>query len=176
VVSLPGFIIFAWFLRSPSKLQVLTLRLLSLSVVAAMVGISVHQQTRWRACLDTPAGRTVFFDRGDFERYRWLVLHTRPSEPYFDCSGQSYFLLGLRSPAVVSFLTDSDYLRPAQAREVEKSLERNSVQVVDWCTNLDFGIRPDDHLEPLRAYLHSHYHPAGAPVNSMQVLIRNRAP
>jgi len=100
-------------------------------------------------------------------------LHTHPSEPFFDCSGQAYFLLGLRSPAEVSFLTDSDYLRPEQARDVEESLERNRVPVVEWCTNLDFGIRPDDHLGPLREYLHTHYHAARAPENSMRVLIRN---
>jgi hypothetical protein len=176
VVSLPGFIILAWFLRSPGKLQTLARQALWLCAVVATLGIVVHQQTRWRALLDTPTGRAAFFDPGDFERYQWLVLHTRPSEPFFDCSGQSYFLLGLRSPAVVSFLTDSDYLRPEQARDVQESLERNRVPVVEWCANLDFGVRPDDHLGPLREYLHAHYHPAGPPESSMQALIRNSAP
>ncbi|MGD0222628.1 MAG: hypothetical protein ABSF71_09835 [Terriglobia bacterium] len=175
VVSLPGFIILAWFLRSPGKLQVLTRRVLWLGTVAAMVGIVMHQQTSWRASLDTPTGRAAFFNQSDFERYQWLVLQTHPPEPFFDCSGQAYFLLGLRSPAEVSFLTDSDYLRPEQARDVEESLERNRVPVVEWCTNLDFGIRPDDHLGSLREYLHTHYHAAGAPVGSMHVLIRNGA-
>jgi hypothetical protein len=176
VVALQGFIILAWFLRPPAKLHTLIRQALWVAAVAAMLGIVVHQQTRWRAVLDTPTGRAAFFDPADFERYQWLGLHTHPSEPFFDCSGQSYFLLGLRSPAAVSFLTDSDYLRPEQAHDVEQSLERNRVPVVEWCTNLDFGVRPDDHLGPLREYLHANYHPAGAPENSMQALIRNSAP
>lgn len=174
VVSPPGLIILAWFLGSHGKLQVLARQMLWLGTVVAMVGFALHQQTRWRAYLNAPTGRAAFFEPGDYQRYRWLASHTHPSEPFFDCSGQAYFLLGLRSPAVVSFLSGTDYMRPDQVRNLIESLERHRVTPVLWCTDLDpGGIRPDDNLGPLRDYLRAHYYVAEAPGNSVQVLERN---
>jgi hypothetical protein len=176
IVSLPGLIILAWFLGSPGKLHALSRQVLWMGTGAAMVGIVLHQQTRWRASFDTPTGRAAFFELADYQRYKWLASHTHPSELFFDCFGKAYFLLGLRSPAVVSFLSGTDYMRPDQVRNLIESLERHRVSPVLWCTDLGpGGIRPDDHLGPLRDYLRAHYHAAEAPEDSAQVLERNDA-
>lgn len=172
VVSLPAFIILVWFVNSPARLHTLARQVLWACMVAAMMGFVWHDLTRWRAYLVTPTGRAAFLDSPSFQEFRWLAAHTRPSAPLFDCSGQSYFLLNLRSPAMVSFLSGTDYLRPEQVRDLVESLEKKRVPIVLWCSDLDFGLRPDDHLGPLRDYLHTHYQPAEVPENPKRVLQR----
>jgi hypothetical protein len=81
--------------------------------------------------------------------------------------------LGLRSPARVSFLSGTDYMRPEQVQDLVENLESHGVQIVHWCPDLDTSTRPDDHLGPLRDYLRSHYHPVGFPKNP--ILVRNAA-
>ncbi len=173
VVSLPGLIVLAWFLDSPGKLLVLARRVLWIGTAAAMVSIVWNHQTRWRAILETPTGRAAFFEPDEYQRYKWLASRTHPPELFFDCSGKSYFLLGLRSPAKVSFLSGTDYLRPEQVLDLTENLERHRVPVILWCSDLDAAIRPDDHLGPLRDYLRTHYHATGPPDNSLVFLERN---
>lgn len=172
-VSLPAFIILVWFLSTGAKLQVIARRALWVGCVTAMVGFAWNDQARWRAYLDNPTGRAAFLDPYSFQQFRWLAMHTHPQEPFFDCSGQTYFLLGLRSPAKVPFLSGTDYLRPEQVSDVVENLEGHRVPIVLWCPDLDFALRPDDHLEPLRNYLRAHYHPADAPEKPRRILERN---
>jgi hypothetical protein len=173
IVSLPGLIVFTWFLSSPGKLRTFSAWVLWLGTAAAMVSIAWNQQTRWCASFETPTGRAAFFEPANYEEYKWVASHTHPSDPFFDCSGQSYFLLGLRSPARVSFLSGTDYMRPEQVQDLVENLESHGVQIVHWCPDLDTSTRPDDHLGPLRDYLRSHYHPVGFPKNP--ILVRNAA-
>ncbi len=177
IVSLPGLIVLVWFLSSPGKMRTISRWALSLGCLVAMVIIPWHQQTRWSASLETPTGPAAFFDPASYAEYKWLDLHTHPSDPFFDCSGRSYFLMGLRSPARVSFLSGTDYMRPEQVQDLVANLEGNHVPVVLWCHDLNTSIRSDDHLGPLRDYLRAHYHAAGAPgdPNSIQILIRTAA-
>jgi len=178
-VALPGLIIIVWFLSSQGKLQSLARQMLWLGTAVVLLGSALHQQTRWRTYFDAPIGRVAFLAQGDYERYKWLLSPTRRSKLFFDCSGKAYFLLGLRSPAVVSFLTDTDYLRPEQVRNVIESLEKYHVTPLLWCRDLDPGVHgfhPGDHLGPLRDYLRTHYHAAETREDSLQILERNDAP
>jgi hypothetical protein len=176
VIALPAILVFVWLLESPRKLAVAGRCVLWVWMVAVMTCVVWNHQTRWRAVLDTPTGRAAFFESGEFERYKWLAEHTHPLEPYFDCSGKSYFLLDLRSPARVSFLSGTDYLRPEQVQDLVENLARKRVRVVLWCSDLDAATRPDDHLGPLRVYLRSHYHAVGTSEGLSGILVRDPQP
>jgi len=178
-VSLPALIIFVWFLSSKGKLQFLARQMLWLGAAVMLIGFTLQQQTKWRAYFNSPIGRVAFFEPGDYERYKWVSSHMPHSKFFFDCSGKAYFLLGLRSPTVVSFLTDTDYVRPEQVRNVIETLEEYRVTPLIWCTDLDpgvHGLHPGDHLGPLRDYLRSHYHAAETPEDALRVLERNDTP
>ena len=91
--------------------------------------------------------------------------HTRPSEYFLEGHWPSfYFLLGLRNPASVPFLSNTNYTRPEQVREAVESLERHRVRFVLWTLVLELPDPRDppggDHLGPLRAYVRAHYHVA----------------
>jgi hypothetical protein len=175
IVSLPGLIVLGWYLSSAGKLRAVSRWALCLGTVAAMMSIVWNQQTRWRACFETPTGPAAFFDSADYQEYKWVASHTHSSDKFFDCTGKSYFLLGLRSPAMVSFLSDTDYMRPEQVRDLVENLEGRRVQVVRWCPDLDTSVRADDHLGPLREYLFSNYRDAEVPENPGRVLVRIEA-
>jgi hypothetical protein len=176
VIALPALIVFVSFLDSARTPATLVRGLFWTATGAAMVIIAWNHQTRWRALLDTPTGRVAIVEPAAYEKYWWIAAHTHPGEPFFDCSGQSYFLLGLRSPAVVSFLSGTDYMRPEQVQDLVGNLESHRVHVVLWCSDLNVATRPDDHLGPLRAYLRANYHVAETSGDMQEILVRNGDP
>jgi len=176
IVSLPGLIVLVWYLRSAGRLMTYCRWGLWLGTAIAMISIAWTQQSRWRASFETPTGPAAFYESADYQRYAWVASHTHPSDSFFDCSGKSYFWLGLRSPAKVSFLSGTDYLRPEQVQDLVENLERYRTQIVLWCPDLDTSTRPDDRLDPLRTLLRSNYHDAAVPENPRQVLVRNSSP
>ncbi len=176
--SLPGLIIFGWFLSSRGKLPSLARQMLWLGAVVMLARFALHRQEKEWAYFDAPVGRVAFFDPIDRNRYEWLLSHTRRSQPFFDSSGDAYFLLGLKSPAQVSFLSNTNYTRPEQVRNVVESLDEQHVPVVLWDPNLDpraHGLQTGDNLEPLREYLQTHYHTIKV-LEYVKVLGRNDAP
>jgi hypothetical protein len=119
-------------------------------------------QSGWKGYLEAPTGRAVLLDPGEYEKYRWVLEHTHPGDFYFqadDCD--EYFLLGLQNPAEVPFVTDSAYTRPDQVQNAIEMLEKHQVRFVMWSAWLDVPRHPgaDGSAVPLRAYLHTHYHP-----------------
>lgn len=71
-----------------------------------------------------------------------------------------YFLMHMRNPTMVPYLTANDYTRPAQVQTAIAGLEQGQVKYVLWDTDLDHPVAsdaPTDHLGPLRDYLHQHY-------------------
>ncbi len=176
IVALPGILLLVWVLNAPGRSRMFVRRGLWFAMIAAAVMILWKQQTREHETLGTPIGRAVFFDDAAYQRMKWVAANTHPGDPFFDCSGQAYFLMGLRSPAQVSFVSDSDYVRPSQVENLVESLDREQVRVILWCPGLNLRIRPDDHLDALRDYLHSHYHPVEVEGNSGTVLMRNSDP
>jgi hypothetical protein len=162
-VSPPALIIYFWTIRGDGKIS----RFLSgFAWAGGMLALLVQPivlQTGWKGYLDTPTGRTALFDPNRYEKYRWILQHTHAGDYFFqadDCN--EYFLLGLRNPARVSFVTDSAYTRPDQVQNAVEMLERHHVQWVMWSAWLDIVRSPgaDGSAErPLRNYLRSHYHP-----------------
>jgi hypothetical protein len=173
VVAMPGLILFIWWLSTSGRLCDVARWSLWCATIATAVPILWAQQTRPREILETSIGSAAYFDDAAYQRMKWTVENTHRVEPFFDCSGQAYFLLGLWSPARVSFVTDSDYMRPSQVQDLVASLEREHARVIFWCPNLNTARRPDDHLAALRSYLNSNYHPVNVPENTGAVLLRN---
>jgi hypothetical protein len=173
IVALPGILLLVWVLNAPGRLRTVVRRGLWSVTIAAAVVIVWKQQTREHEVLETPLGRAVYLDDAAYQRMKWVAANTHPGDAFFDCSGQAYFLMGLKSPARVSFVSDSDYVRPSQVEDLVESLDREQVRVVLWCPELNVRVRPDDHLDGLRNYLHSHYHPVEVKGNAGVVWMRN---
>jgi hypothetical protein len=162
-VAPPGMIMLVWLIKSSKRLpQTLTKAIWAYALVV-LVARSVIVQTGWKGYLQSPTGRAALLDPDRFEKYRWIVNHTRPGDFYFqadDCD--QYFLLDLRNPAEVSFVTGGDYTRPEQVQNVIEMLEKYQVRFVMWSAWLDVPRSPGGNpreLAALRAYLSAHYHP-----------------
>jgi hypothetical protein len=159
--ALPALILFIWFVNSSGRFCRFIRGLLWVVVLAAAVVEAAMRQTDWRGYLSTPVGRVAFVDRQRYEKYGWLADRTRARDFFLEAEdADMYFLLGLRNPGEVPFLTPSDFTRPEQVQDLIKSLDKHKVRFVLWGVSLDF---PDprhpagDHLGPLRAYLRDHY-------------------
>jgi hypothetical protein len=162
-VSPPVLILYGWLVKAPGKLtHVLT----SMAWVGGMIALMAQPavvQFGWKGYLDAPTGRAAFLDPDHYQKYSWVLAHTHPGDYYFqadDCD--EYFLLGLRNPARVSFVTDSIYTRPDQVQNVIEMLEKYKVHWVMWSAWLDVPASPgaDGSAEhDLRVYLRAHYHP-----------------
>lgn len=159
--SLPALILFVWFIKSSRCSVWITRTVLWGFGMAILVAAPTIVQTDWHACLNSPVGQVALTDAGDYEKVRYLLARTYPGEDLFQADDANlYFVSGLRNPTEVSYLTNSPFTRPGQIRNVLDSLERRTVRFVVWCTYLDVPRRknPESTLDPLRKYLHAHYH------------------
>lgn len=162
-VSLLALIVFIWFLRSSGRLARACTRFLWVAAVLALVVQPAIVQTGWKGYLDSPVGRVAFLDRAHYEKFRWLSAQTHSGDFFFVADdAAAYFLLGLRNPTEVSFLSATAYTRPEQVQNVVEMLEKYQVRFVVWSAWLDVPrgtSRGPDSLGPVRAYLRTHYHP-----------------
>jgi hypothetical protein len=161
-VAPPALILFVWLIKSPDKLGRTLTRLAWAGGLLALLSQTVAVQAGWKGYLDSPTGRAVLLDSDQYEKYRWVLEHTHPGDYYFqadDCD--EYFLLALRNPAKVPFVTDSAYTRPEQVQNVIEMLEKHQVRFVMWSALLDVPRHPGDDgsARPLRGYIRAHYHP-----------------
>jgi len=159
--SLPGLILMVWILREPGKLP----QVLAGSIWFIALGLAfaepIERQTHWHASLDLPVGRAAFLTPDESGKFDWLMKRTRPGDYLFEADFPDvYFLLGLRNPAKVPFLTRTDYTRPEQVQQASDALEKHQVKFVIWGVQLDLPYEnrtEGDHLGPLRDYLRQHY-------------------
>ena len=164
-VAPPALILYVWLIKSPAGFPRTLTRLAWACGLLALVSQSVIVQAGWKGYLKSPTGRAALLDPDHYEKYRWVLAHTHPGDFYFqadDCD--EYFLLGLRDPAAVSFITDSSYTRPEQMQNVVDVLEKHRVRFVMWSAWLDVPRSPgaEGRADPVRAYLRAHYHPVEA--------------
>jgi hypothetical protein len=157
-VSVPAIITLVWFCTRLRNLgPKLAAALTAIALILACVK-PVVTQTRWRAFLDLPAGRTAFFDAAQYEKTKWVAEREQPSEYFFGDELVS-FLLDLRNPARIPFLRPSAYTRPEEVQDLLQALELHKVRLIGWYPVLDTS-RPGDALAPVRLYLLNHYHVA----------------
>ncbi len=182
--GLPAFILLVWFINSIPKRRRLVL---GAAWSVALLGVLIQPvmtQTGLEGYLDAPTGRTAFAsttfsESGEYEKFQWVLRQTRPGEFLYNArDSDMYFLLNLRNPAPVPFVTNTDYTRPEQVARVIESLERERVRLVLWWPELDLLQEDDppagDHLGPLRAYLRRSYRVVKTFEDGVQVWERTR--
>ena len=171
-VSLPGIILLVWFTNSSAWAGKVLSPILWTAVIVLGVAKPIVTQTRWKAFLDLPSGRTAFFQPAVYEKTKWVAERTQPSE-YFFGDPLLCFELWLRNPTRVPFLRPTDYTRPEEVRNVMESLENHHVRFVSWYRGLDIPDGEGNHLAPLNLYLRSHYHVVETFANEDKIWERN---
>ncbi len=158
-VSFPAILLFPWWLERTRKIGQRFLAGLYVATIALMIGLPLATQVGPHFILDLPVGRTVFLNKQLVERYQWIAARTRPGDYLFGgFYPDFYFLLGLKNPATVPYITPDDFTRPQNVADAVAGLEAHKVEIVLWAAFLDMPPIPaTDHLHPLRAYLRQHY-------------------
>lgn len=161
-VSLPALILLVWILQSEGKPGRFLSKALYVLALVLMVVFPVEKQLHSRAYLNLPSGHMAFLNQDAYDRYAWAVSQTHPSDFFFGgLYPDFYFLLDLRNPGPVPFITPYEYTRPGEVQAVLDGLEQHRVKIVLWTPSLDSPENPQgDHLAPLRAYIRRHYHVA----------------
>jgi hypothetical protein len=172
-VAGPALIVLIWFVRCPGRVERALLTLLWAGSLILLIAEPVIRQNHWRAYFDLPTGRTAYLDLASYEQFRWVSEQARPSDYLFG-NTLMCFALCLGDPAQVPYVTTSEYTRPEQVQKVVNGLERHRVRFITWYPSLNLpGSTGHDNLEPLRAYVRSHYHVAKTFASSEIILERN---
>ncbi len=97
----------------------------------------------------------------DYAELRWIELHTTPEEFFLQAAWPGIYVpLELRNPLFLDAVGTNEQTRPEYIDLAIRQLEDKKVRYVLWSVRLD---HPDssrlleDHLVPLRAYLHLRY-------------------
>lgn len=159
-VSLPALILFVWFLRPEGPGGQASSRLLLGYTTILLVALPLAKQLHHPSYLNLPTGRVAFLNPDAYDRYRWASSKTQPSDYFFGgLFPDFYFILKLRNPAPVAFVTPYEYTRPEEVQAVLAGLEQHHVKTLLWVPALDLPTNPQgDHLPPLRRYIREHYH------------------
>lgn len=155
-VSPPALILLAWLLNRPGRIATGLKTSLAAAAVAFAVATAIHYQTRWRAYLDLPAGRTAFSDPVQYEEYRWVLGHTRPGQ-FFYGMPPMYLPFHLVNPTAVEGIDSSDYTRPEQVDAALQALEKHPVPLMIVRDIIDSPTSASDHSGPFRDYVRENY-------------------
>jgi len=159
-VSPPAVILFVWYFNFEGLLQKIRIGTLWAITLVLAIGLTVGRKLQWRAYVTTPIGKVAVLDRVQHEEIHFLLGKTKPGEYFFGNADLAY-LLDLRDPARVAYVTGSDYTRPEQVSNVVDSLKNHTVEYVFWSPAVDLAqedANSPNHLGPLYAYLRSNYH------------------
>lgn len=154
-----GFILFIWFFSTPGRFLHLRTTAAWAIIVLLAFGEAGERGLSWHKKIKLPIGNVAVLNRLQDKEITFLLDHTKPGDYFFGDEELNY-LLALRDPSPISFVTPSDYTRPAQVQETIRGLERYPVKYVYWSSILDTpSVVPhtSSHLAPLRAFLHSHF-------------------
>jgi hypothetical protein len=159
-VSLPALIVFAWILKCDGRVGQLFSRSLLAFSTALMAVLPLAKQLHDPAYLDLPVGRTAFLNRNAYDRYLWAASQMRSGDFFFGgLFPDFYFILNLRNPGPVAFITPYEYTRPEEVQALLAGLDQHQVRILLWTPMLDLPSNPQgDHLRPLRRYIRDHYH------------------
>jgi hypothetical protein len=173
-VSLPGLILFVWILKCEGRTGQFVATALQIITLVLTLAFPIAKQLHQRTYLDLPSGYMAFLNQEAYEKYRWAQQRTKPGDFFFGGPyAEFYFLLDLRDPSPVPFITPFEYTRPEEVQSTLDGLETHKVKFVLWAPALDLPEdRRGDHLAPLRAYLRSHYH-VGQELPEFEVWVRN---
>lgn len=161
-VSAPAMILFVWYFNFEGRLQKIRISALWILALILAIGVTTESKLQWRGYATTPIGKVAVLNRNHFKEVQFLLANTKPGDYVFG-GGMLGFLLNLRDPARVAYVTATDYTRPEQVANVIEGLKKHPVKYVIWSTALALPrgkSLSSSHLAPLYAYLSSHYHVA----------------
>jgi hypothetical protein len=158
-VAAPGIILFVWFLNSPGRFQRIRVTAVWVIVLAIALGEWHGRFFGWRQVVNLPIGRMAVLDRVQYEEIKFMLDHTKPGD-YFFGNDELNYLLDLRDPSPIPFVTSTDYTRPEQVQQTIEGIEKHNAKYVCWPSILDMPTEAGSgrsHLAALRAYLEVHY-------------------
>jgi hypothetical protein len=160
--ALPGVILLGWFIDSPGKLARTLAGVLALGVLLIVPHAVATEQYRERQILTTRPGKLAVTDPVTYEELVWIREHTRATEYFYDMmlAASESFYLNLRNPTPLPFVENDGFTTTEQVAEVVRSLKQHEVRYIllvlpEWRGAGQNG--KDDHLGPLRDYVHSRY-------------------
>lgn len=159
-VSPPAVILFVWHFNFEGLLQKARIGAVWAIALVIAIGLTTQRRLQWKAFVTTPVGRVAVLDQTQYDEIHFLLGQTKPGEYLFGNDDLGY-LLDLRNPAQVPFVTASNYTRPEQVSNVIDSLKRHPVEYVFWSPTLEMPqgeSSSGNHLGPLYTYLRSNYH------------------
>jgi len=173
--TLPGIILLGWFIASPRKLCRTIVVLLTGGIFLVIPHAVTRFQSVERKTITSPDGQLAVADPERYEEYHWVLQHAHASDYLHEAAGPDmYFYLDLRNPTPLPFLTNCAYTTTEQVAEATRGLAQHRVQYVVWSpsqldTIPDWESPGDNHLGPLRDYLHDHYRIVKVFANSDEV-------
>jgi hypothetical protein len=172
--ALPGIILLVWFVDSwPRPARSLLTVFAVGALLVALHTVAMRQPLENRT-LTTAQGRTVLADQNTYQEYTWIQQHTRPREFFYEPAyPDQYFILNLRNPTPLPFMTNCGYTTTGQVTEAIRGLEQHPVRYIIWTPSLEvlpaWEDPSDAHLGPLYDYIRSHYQQIKVFENSDQV-------
>ena len=158
-VAPPGLILFVWFANSPGRFLWTRTVALWLVVIVLAIGECGERWMGWQQVVQLPVGRVAVYNPGQYQMIRFLLKNTRPGD-YFFGNDMFNYLLDLRDPSPIPYVTPSDYTRPGQIQQTIQDLKKYHVKYIYWSSNFDLPPATGhgaNNVAPLRAYLLSHY-------------------
>jgi len=159
VAAPPGIILFVWYLSSRGRFAFLRTVAAWVIVLALALGEVGERLIVPDQVVKLPIGQMAVFNPVQYQEISFLLDHTKPGD-YFFGSAELAYLLDLRNPSPIPYVTPSDYTRPEQVEETIAALKKYPVKYVYWESIFDMPPQASqgaNHLRPLRDYLASHY-------------------
>jgi hypothetical protein len=162
-VSMPGIILFAWFLGRASGVWHHTVTLTWIGVIGLGLLQIWSAHSRPNIITELRGGWAAVTPQS-YEKLSWFIQHTQRGEFVFQARWPGMYLpLDLRNPAFIDAIGTTDQTRPQHVARTIKDLESRQVKYVLWSPTLN---RPDgpgsvqeNPITPLVDYLHSRYVP-----------------
>jgi hypothetical protein len=174
-VSMPAIILLVWLIAKTDGVQRYAVAVVWVGVACMALQLTWAKQHHRYVIARFPAGVAAAGPEA-YEKLSWVMGHTEPGQFFFQTIAPSIYLpLALRSPVYVETIWPDQQSRPEYVERTIQQLEAKKVRYLLWSPGLDYpepDHPSDDHLGPLRLYLHNQYHPAHAFSDQDQILER----
>jgi hypothetical protein len=177
--ALPALILLVWLFDSPHKLAKSSARVLTVAVACTSLYSLARQRPHPVEILATAQGQLAYTEPAAYETDAWILQHTSPMEYFYNAAyTEEYFYLNLHNPTPLPCIESDGYTTREQVSDIILGLDRHRARYILWepaFLNIAPGSKaaPDDHLGPLREYLHSHYRKIKVFSNFKEIWERN---
>lgn len=176
-VSMAGIVLLVWFLDQARPLRRYAIPLLWIVICCLGIRETVwgHRDLSQRVHL--PGGEVVTTPQAA-EELDWIAQHTRPGQSFFQAIWPGMYVpLQLNNPVFVDQVSRGSTTPSDEIALTIQQLDQKHVPYVLWTSSLDSADaalnRANDHIAPLREYLHAQYHQVRAFQNGDQFWQRN---